>query len=169
MTRWMRALIPACGLCACSVGDRYVIAPETLASMQSLPVARQGRIIAPAQRAKDGRPANVRVSAFVLSAASPRYDGQIQIPTRMTSHRLKIANALVWTGTPPSIAGLLMIILGRGAVRWSGVALAAAAEPVMITGTVLWVKAANAHPQELPRGLGDFTYLPDPTRPVSWR
>ena len=165
----MRIGLAACGLCACSVGERYVVAPETLASIQALSMEQREHTAAPAQRAKDRRFATVRASTFALAEAKPDIDGQVLMQTRMPSHRLKLANALVWAGTPPSIAGLLMIIIGRGAVRWSGLALAAAAEPVMITGTVLWVKAANAHPQELPRGLSDVTYLPDPTRPVSWR
>lgn len=165
----LRVWVLACGLCGCSVGDRYIVAPETLASIRALSTAQREHTAAPAQRAKNGLGAEVRVSTFALAEARPRPDGQTEVPTRMPSRRLKLANALVWAGTPASIAGLLMVIIGRGAVRWSGLALAAAAEPVMITGTVLWVKGANAHPQELPRGLADVTYLPDPTKPVSWR
>ena len=165
----MRTFFLACGLCACSVGDRYVVQPEMLESIRALSPAEREHTAAPAHRAHQGEAAEVRASAFVLAEAAPRADGTVVIPTRLPSRRLVLANALVWAGTPPSIAGLLMIILGRGAVRWSGIALAAAAEPVMISGTVLWVKAANAHPQELPRGLADVTYLPDPTQPVSWR
>lgn len=165
----MRAWILTCGLCACSVGDRYVVQPDTLAALRALSLAQREHTAAPVRRVRDGDAADVRASAFALAESSPRSDGSIEVPTRMPSHRLVVANALVWTGTPPSIAGLLMIIFGRGAVRWSGIALAAAAEPVMISGTVLWVKEANAHPQELPRGLADVTYLPDPTQPVSWR
>ncbi len=84
----------------------------------------------------------------------------------MHSRRLVLANALVWTGTPVSIAGVLMIILGRNVVRWTGVALAGAAEPVLDVGTAFWVRGAMAHPQELPRGLADVTYLPAPGQPV---
>lgn len=167
--RTMRIWMVACGLCACSVGDRYVVAPETLASIHALSIQQRENTAAPAQRAKDRRAADVRASTFALAEAQPDAEGQVVMQTRMPSRRLTLANVLVWTGTPPSIAGLLMVIVGRGAVRWSGLALAAAAEPVMIAGTVLWVKAANAHPQELPRGLADVTYLPDPARPVSWR
>jgi TetR/AcrR family transcriptional repressor of nem operon len=66
-------------------------------------------------------------------------------------------------------SGKAMAILSTmiGAVLLSrAVALAGAAEPIMIAGTVVWVSGAKAHPQEVPAGRGDLSYLPEPgTRP----
>ena len=36
---------------------------------------------------------------------------------------------------------------------------------LLIAGTVVWVKAANGHPQEVPKGVADLTYLPAPGVP----
>jgi hypothetical protein len=146
----------------CSVGDRYLVAPATLAAIEATPAEQRAGTAAPAVRQKGGWNVAVRSDTFSLREAAPRPGGQVAIPTRMHSRRLVLANALVWTGTPISIAGLCMIIFGRDAVRWSGIALSAAAEPVMIAGTVIWVRTSLTHPQEVEKGRADMSYLPDP-------
>jgi len=154
---------------ACSVGDRYVIASDTLAAIQTLTPEARKKTVAPAIRQKGGWNVDVRTDAFSLHEAATRSDGQVAIPTRMFSKKIQLGNVLVWIGTPLSIAGLCMVIFGHDAVRWSGIALAGAAEPVMIAGTVLWVKGSNAHPQEVGRGVPELNYLPTPGSPVSGR
>jgi hypothetical protein len=42
-----------------------------------------------------------------------------------------------------------MIILGSGAIKGAGYAMAVSAEPLMITGTVLWIIGLMKHPQEV--------------------
>jgi hypothetical protein len=147
---------------ACTVGDRYLIAPATLAAVQARPPEARAQLAVPAVRQKGAEAVEVRADAFSLPEAIARPDGQVAIPTRLPSRRLVLGSALVWIGTPLSIAGLCMVIWGQGAVRWSGIALSAAAEPIMIAGTVIWVKAAQARPQEVPRGRADLEYLPAP-------
>lgn len=166
----MRILLAVFGLSvstACSVGDRYLIAPETLAAIQALTPEARKQTVAPAIRQKGGWNVTVRTDAFSVPEATTRPDGQIAIPTRMRSKKIQLGNVLVWIGTPLSIAGLCMVIFGHDAVRWSGIALAGAAEPVMIAGTVVWVQGSNAHPQEVGKGVPELNYLPTPGLPVS--
>jgi hypothetical protein len=152
-------------LAGCTVGDRYLIPSDSLAAVQALtPEVRAHTAIA-ALRQKGGYEVDVRADAFSLREAVSRADGQVAIPTRLPSRRIVLGSTLVWIGTPLSIAGLGMVIWGRDAVRWSGVAMSIAAEPIMIAGTVLWVTGANAHPQEVPKGRADLRYLPAPGVP----
>ena len=152
-------------LSACSVRESYVVATETMQQIASRTPEEREHLAVPAQRAKDGRSADVRASTFVAESAKSRGDGTVVVLSKLRTKRLVLANALVWTATPFSIAGTLMIILGRGAARWSGIAIAGAAEPALDVGTAFWVRGALAHPQELPRGLADVTYLPTPGQP----
>jgi hypothetical protein len=152
-------------LSACTVGDRYVLAPQTWSAVTRLPRVERWHVAAPARRQVDAQPVNVRASELSEREAVVRSDGQVAVPSRSHSRRIVVGSTLVWIGTPLSIAGLLMTILGHGShidVRWAGIPLAASAEPIMIAGTVLWVQGARAHPQELPRGLADIWYLPEP-------
>ncbi len=161
-------LVTGCTLGAgCTVGDRYLVAGDHFTAVQIMTPTERERHAVVAHRAKNGQEAYVRANSFSLGEAVPRSDGRVAVPTRLPSRRIKVGNALVWVGTPLSIAGLLMVILGHDAVRWSGIALAAVAEPVMIAGTVLWVQGSNAHPQEVARGISELTYLPELGQPAS--
>jgi hypothetical protein len=159
----MRVALLALLLSACSVRESYVVAPETMQEIASRTPDEREHLAVAARRTKDGRPADVRASTLVLETAQARSDGVVVL-SKLRTKRLVQANILVWTATPFSIAGTLMIILGHGAVRWSGIAMAGAAEPVLDVGTAFWVRGALAHPEELPRGLADVTYLPQPGR-----
>ncbi len=144
---------------ACTVGDRYLVPAETWARIQAIPLDLRPHTVAPVQRVKKAMPANVMTSAFSPGEAQAQPDGAYIVPTRMHSRKLVLGSTLVWIGTPLSLAGLAMVIWGSGAVRYSGIALSTAAEPIMIAGTVLWVQAANSHPQEVDH-LADLQYLP---------
>lgn len=152
-------------LSACSVKEKYLVAPESIAAIAALPPSSREHVTVPARRAKDGHEADVRASSLALTEVQPQPDGSLAVISRQRTKRLVMANAFVWAATPLSIAGTLMIILGHGAVRWSGVAMAGVAEPFLDVGTAFWVRGAMAHPQELPRGLPDVTYLPALARP----
>jgi hypothetical protein len=161
----VRLCVLALLLSACTVGDRYVLAPETWSAVTALPKPERWHTAAPARRQMGDVIANVRVSELSEREAIVRPDGEVAVPSRSYSRKILIGSTLVWIGTPLSIAGLLMTILGHGHtidVRWAGIPIAAGAEPIMISGTVLWVQGARAHPQELPRGLADISYLPTP-------
>src|SRR5689334_21621318 len=106
----MKSFILLVALAAgCSVGDRYLVAQATLSAVEATPVEQRPSIAVPAVRIKGGWNVAVRADAFSLGEAATRPDVQVAIPTRMHSRRLVLANALVWTGTPISIAGLCMI------------------------------------------------------------
>jgi hypothetical protein len=159
-----RALV-AVLLPACTVGDRYLVPADTWARIQALSPAQRTHTAATVRRVKGDLRADVLTSAFSDREAVQRPDGAYVVPTRLPSRRLVLGSTLVWIGTPISIAGLAMVIWGSDAVRWSGIALSGAAEPVMIAGTVLWVQAAGSHPQEVFRRT-DLQYLPFPGAPA---
>jgi hypothetical protein len=73
----------------------------------------------------------------------------MRIVSRTHSDTVTQGSALTWVGTPISVAGTLMIILGSGAIKGAGYAMAVSAEPLMITGTVLWIIGLMKHPQEV--------------------
>ena len=146
----------------CTVGDRYLVAPQTWSAVTAMPQPERWHVAAPATRAHGGQAVEVRASELSVKEAVVREGGVVAVPSRTHSRRIVVGSTLVWIGTPLSIAGLCMVIFGRNAVRWAGIPIAAVAEPLMISGTVLWVQGARAHPQELPRGLADMTYLPEP-------
>lgn len=151
----------------CTVGDRYLISSDSFTAVRIMRPDERVRHAVPARRIAGDRAVYVRAHAFSLEEGVERPDDQVTIPTRLPSRRVQAGNALVWIGTPLSIAGLCMVIWGRDAVRYSGIALAAAAEPMMIAGTVLWIQGARAHPQEVPRGVAELSYLPEPGQPAS--
>jgi hypothetical protein len=162
MLRWV-----ACALLSlvagCTVGDRYLISTEHFTAVKIMTSAERQRHVVPAHRDKNGQPAWVRAHSFSLTEAEAHGE-EVSLPTRLPSRRIVVGSTLVWIGTPLSIAGLCMVIWGRDALRWSGVALSAVGEPVMIAGTVLWIQGARAHPQEVPPGIADLNYLPEPGR-----
>ncbi len=147
------------GLCACTVGDRYFVPADTWQRITALSPNERAHTVAPVTRVKRAMRADVLTSAFSEREAEPQHDGRFVVPTRMKSRKLVLGSALVWIGTPLSFAGLAMVIWGSGAVRYAGMGLAGGAEPLMIAGTVLWVQAANSHPQEIVN-RSDLSYLP---------
>lgn len=73
----------ALSLLGCTVGDRYLIAPETLASINAVPAAERAHTVAPAHRSKTGREANVLTHSFSLTEASTRSDGQVLVANQV--------------------------------------------------------------------------------------
>ena len=116
-------------LFACSVGDRYLIAPETLTSIHGLPADARAHTAAPARRLKTGQAAFVRASAFSLGEALahvcglscervlPDYQryGQ-RAPLIRNRQMAKRADALVlvWDGQTRGSAHMLKMARERG-------------------------------------------------------
>jgi hypothetical protein len=76
---------------------------------------------------------------------------------------------MVWIGTAISLAGTVIAIAGSGDLRFAGEITALSAEPIMLTGTGLWIAGAARRPFEVPPGrpgldvLGGAPPLPRPT------
>jgi len=138
----MRALLLV-ALAGCSVSHPYLVDAADLAQLHD------GGILC-GTRQKDGQRACVRGETVVRDSARPQPDGKVRVISKTHSDTTTMGSALTWLGTPISVAGTLLIILGSGsAMKGAGYAMALSAEPVMITGTVLWCLGLLKHPQEI--------------------
>lgn len=136
--RWIALLLAA----GCSVSHPYLVDANDLAQL------REGQVLC-GTRQKDGQRACVRADTVRKETAQPQPSGKVRVISKTHSDTATMGSALTWLGTPISVAGTLMIILGSGAVKGAGYAMALSAEPVMITGTVLWCLGLLKHPQEV--------------------
>jgi len=69
-------------LSACTVGDRYVLAPETWSAVTALPKVERWHTAAPARRQIGDVSANVRASELSEREAIVRADGKVAVPSR---------------------------------------------------------------------------------------
>jgi hypothetical protein len=129
-------------LAGCSVSHPYLVDAADLAQLHD------GGILC-GNRQKDGTRACVRGDTVVRESAKPQPDGKVRVISKTHSDTTTMGSALTWLGTPISVAGTLLIILGSGTTKGLGYAMALSAEPVMITGTVLWCLGLVKHPQEV--------------------
>jgi len=141
-------LILAVAMTGCYVPHGYLVSPEAVALARS----SDPPYSVPAERAKDGKAVQVRTSTLQLETVRPE-GGKLWVRSRAYSKTLADANGLTWFGTVASIAGGIMIVLGYAAgvegLKLPGVFFAPMSEPFMISGTVLWVRGAKSHPQEV--------------------
>jgi hypothetical protein len=128
--RWaLVALVAASG---CVVRGRYRV--------ESPPVDG----VVAARRLKDGAPVRLRADSIRTVDAAGIAD------TSCVSPRVTAGSILTWIGSAISIAGTVLVFATDGAPRTAGFVLAPSAEPIMITGTVLWILGLRHPPQELP-------------------
>src|SRR5438067_12368914 len=96
-------------LAGCSVSHPYIVDAADLAQL------REGGILCGA-RQKDGQRACVRGETVRKETAQPQPDGKVRVVSRTHSDTTTMGSALTWLGTPLSLPGTLMIILGSGVV-----------------------------------------------------
>ena len=141
-------LVLILAMAGCYVPHAYYVKPEDVA----LARGSDPPYSVPAVRVKDAAAVRVRTSTLQLETVRPDGD-RLWVRSRAYSKTLADANGLTWFGTVASIAGGLMIVLGYAAgydgLKLPGIFLAPMSEPFMITGTVLWVRGAKTHPQEV--------------------
>ena len=90
-------------------------------------------------RVKDGRPVRLdpRVTITVEDARDPNH---VRVRARGKNNKVLAGNILVWIGTPISIVGTAFFLAqSSGTLHTTGLIMAPSAEPIMITGTILWV------------------------------
>jgi hypothetical protein len=63
-------------------------------------------------------------------------------PSPAARRLVTAGTALTVVGSAMSVTGTVLYFTTDGDARWTGAGLAAAAEPLMIAGTVLWVVGA---------------------------
>jgi hypothetical protein len=148
----MRFLWPLVLASACAVRGSYLVEPADRARLAALPAAERARAAVPAVRADDGRRVWLRASA--LGGDGTRVD------TVERSAMVSWGAALTWIGSAMSTAGTVLFFATGGDARIAGAVLAAAAEPVMGIGAVLWPLGLVRPPPEVRAGRADTLYLP---------
>jgi len=143
-------------LSGCFVGQRYAVSAAELARARALSPAERAALSVPAERLK--HPAHVHIHADAIrydllpAPAPPTTGGQTGVVTAgRHSRKLLTAHLLTWIGSAISIAGTVLFLVNldqKDATFYSGVGLAATAEPLMIAGTVLWIQALKTTPAE---------------------
>lgn len=124
----------------CTVGHLYTVEPAALAGAAD-PL--------PAVRVKDGASVQLRAADVVRSSAQP--DGaRLRVKTRRYSPMITAGSILTWIGSAVSVTGTVMFLAtSTGDVHTAGLIIAPSAEPMMITGTVLWIVGLLRHPEEI--------------------
>jgi hypothetical protein len=132
-------------LCSCTVPNAYLVAPED-AAPKFAPVN--------AVRFKDNRAVVIRGETIDPLGAIPQPDGRVRVVSRAKSRKLTAGVLMTFIGSAISIAGTIVFFVGNArndsTLMQAGYIAAPSAEPIMITGTVLWVLGARSHPQEIP-------------------
>ncbi len=126
-------------LSACLVSERYRITEQDL---------HGSGLTLPATRIKHQAQVQIHRETMVLNSYDPRTS---EIRAGRKSSRLLAGHLLTWIGTAISLTGNALFIAYYGqnnAQYYAGIGLTASAEPLMITGTILWILALRLHPAE---------------------
>lgn len=142
----MRALCALALAAGCAVGEPYYVTHADLARARTLPPDAP----VPAHRVRHHVPTQVRAGTLRLDGAVRVDDWKAQVWAGERSPMLTWGHALTWVGTAVSLAGTALFLATQtGSTPWvAGIATAAAAEPLMIAGTVLWIRAVRKRPAE---------------------
>lgn len=150
------SLVLACAslLCGtgCTIRDRYLIDRTALVSLAALPEAeREGRKV-PAVREQDGKRTLLRGDRIPL-APSAWVTDPVSVGTRVPAPMITAGAVLTVIGSILSIAGTSAWLATRNSghddVSNGMLGVSIAAEPIMLSGTLLWVFGTLAHPTEV--------------------
>lgn len=108
----------------------------------------------PAVRVKDQKPVRVRTSALRFDPARLPDTEIVSIEARALNRMVTAGSVLTWIGTAISLVGTGLVAAGKlrgddGLFAIGGV-MALSAEPIMWTGTGLWIGGALRRPYEAP-------------------
>lgn len=108
----------------------------------------------PAVRVKDQKPVRVRTRALRFDPARLPETELISIEARALNRMVTAGSVLTWIGTAISLVGTGLVAAGKlrgddGLFVVGGV-MALSAEPIMWTGTGLWIGGALRRPYEAP-------------------
>jgi hypothetical protein len=148
----MKALWPLVLASACVVRGRYLVERDDRARLEALPAEARARAAVPAVRADDGRRVWLRAAAL--------HGDDTRVDTVERSAMVSWGAALTWIGSALSTVGTVLFFTTGGEAHIAGAALAAAAEPAMGIGAVLWPLGLVRPPPEVRAGRADTLYLP---------
>jgi hypothetical protein len=153
-TLWSCVAALAASICVagCISREHYAVRADDLAAMMALPPDVRARSAIPATRLQDHK--SVYVSGARIDAnTTPTFE--IRAPNR----RVTVGAVLTLVGTAISLVGSGLFFFSSGKSHLAGEILAPGAEPLMISGTVLWVIGARNPPGEVDLGHADLGYL----------
>jgi hypothetical protein len=149
---------------ACSVTTRYTATPEQLAQAAQVPADEAATTALPVYRLVGANkpPKPVYVRAEDLRAAQPETLVAAAAPTVRSRRYSPMVTAGVTLTTIGSIISVVgsVIYFASPDNQLAGGIVALSAEPMMITGTVLWIVGLMRPPQEVAAGRPDIRYLP---------
>ena len=130
-------------LSGCMVPHKYFVDEKDL-----------GLLPIPAVRIKDGAHVRLRTDTIDLTSTVRPASGPLTVVARAKSRMVTAGSLMTFIGSAISIAGTIVFFVGYSrndaTLMKAGYISAPSAEPIMITGTVLWVLGARSHPQEIP-------------------
>ncbi|HMY60045.1 MAG TPA: hypothetical protein PK472_17405 [Pseudomonadota bacterium] len=142
----------------CVSSERYILdrtAAEQLAPNVVPPDERmspQGLDYVAAVREKDRRPVFVKTSALRKDTLTPLSPDSFRIEARGYNRLVTAGSILTWVGTAVSLAGTVIVAVAKREdntpLFYAGGITALAAEPMMWTGTGLWIYGALRLPFE---------------------
>lgn len=146
----MKHLALVLWLSGCAVGEKYYVTHADLARVPTL--AHDEPVVA--RRVRYYVPTHVRAGALRLDRVSRVDDYQAIVPASAPSPMVTAGQVLTWIGSAASIAGtILFLVTPSDSAPWAaGIATAVSAEPLMISGTVLWLLGLKKRPAETTTG-----------------
>jgi hypothetical protein len=160
---WLIALCIVNGAAAgCVSHDFYLISRAQLASADPAESRgiRPGQTVdavpveLPALREDDGRRVLVKVSALDFRTATPVSEDAMRVQARGPSRLITAGWVLTFIGTAVSLTGTALFAVGKvqdnNPIFYAGAFSAIAAEPIMWTGTGLWIAGALRRPYDRP-------------------
>lgn len=157
--RRTRVLIWAWALLGSSLAGCYSHDSYLLTRAQVDAIAQEQTAAAPdaiqAERVSDHKRVWVKTEALrqATGSASPQPAGDlVSVPLRAYSPKISAGAALTWIGTGISLVGTVLVAVGKiqdnNPLFYAGGITALAAEPLMWTGTGLWIAGALHPPFE---------------------
>jgi non-ribosomal peptide synthetase component F len=142
----------------CTTAGEYLVERDSLVAARAAASRTDADAVAPATRTSDGKRVMLRTSAIVAEA--PEGESRVRVRAEAPAPLVTAGSILTWIGSGISIAASGWFFFGPRAT--DGVSdpthlaagiLAAAAEPIMITGTALWI-VGTMRPAQQARGGG---------------
>lgn len=146
---WAWALLGS-SLVGCYSHDSYLLTREQVDAAAQEPAAA-----IQAERVSDHKRVWVKTEALrqAASSASPQPASDlVSVSLRAYSPKISAGAALTWIGTGISLVGTVLVVVGKiqdnNPIFYAGGITALAAEPLMWTGTGLWIAGALRPPFE---------------------
>lgn len=136
----------------CTSQERYLIAHTELAAAKNAS-ADTAPVAVSATRERDRQPVYVKLSALQKETLVPHGDGTFVIVARAKNPMITAGSVLTWIGTAISLLGTSLVAVGKvqenTTLFYLGGISALSAEPLMWTGTGLWIAGAMRRPYEV--------------------